>query len=479
MRWFFGAVWVSSAFSLDRSTADQPAAPQPPLAGIWLGTIEVSQFQIRLVLHVEQDDQGAFTATMDSPDQGAKGLKVDTVSRDGASVRLELKALAAVFAGQMAADGQSLVGTWTQGPAKLPITWQRQEREPDFGRPQDPRPPFPYLIEDVSYENTTAKVTFGGTLLLPRAKRPVPAVLLISGSGAQDRDESILGHRPFLVLADYLARRGIAVLRVDDRGVGQSSGQVATSTTDDFAGAALAGVAYLKTRAEIDPTKIGLCGHSEGGMVAPLAASRSTDVAFIVMLAGTGVTGEQILYRQGEMLAKAQGSDPLATVGTRIAQQKLFAIMKSVSDPIERTARLKKELATMLGVAQAKPEDRAALEAVVAGQLAEMTSPWFRFFLTYDPLPPLRSVRCPVLALNGEKDLQVDPRQNLPPIEEALKAGGNSDYTVQELPGLNHLFQHAETGSPTEYSKIAETFSPEALEQIAAWIAKRTGAQSP
>jgi hypothetical protein len=277
------------------------------------------------------------------------------------------------------------------------------------------------------------------------------------------------------VLADYLTRRGIAVLRVDDRGVGGSTGNVMQATTHDFAADALAGMAYLRSRKEVDPRKIGLLGHSEGGLVAPLAAAQSPEVAFIVLLAGTGVPGEEILYRQGELIARAAGAgDELIAQGRKV-QERLFAVLKQQLDDRQTEARLREIMAEEAARNPANATlAKEALQQQIDAQVAAILSPWFRAFLRYDPRPVLEKVRCPVLALNGEKDLQVDPRQNLPEIEKALARGGNRDFTVRELAGLNHLFQSCQTGAVAEYGKIDETFSPRALALIGDWIIART-----
>ena len=270
------------------------------------------------------------------------------------------------------------------------------------------------------------------------------------------------------MLADYLTRQGIAVLRVDDRGVGGSTGDPSTATTDDFTGDALAGVAFLKTRKEIDPRRIGLIGHSEGGMIAPQAASRSEDVAFIVMMAGTGVTGEEILYRQGELIAAAMGTESTEIESGQDSSRQIYKILREEPDRSKAETQVREILAEL--VAQSPDVSQEAAKGQIEVQLEMILSPWFRYFLTYDPRIALTKVHCPVLAINGEKDLQVDPKQNLPPIEAALKEGGNTNVTIKEFPGLNHLFQHCQTGAPSEYGKIEETFAPEALKLIADWI---------
>jgi hypothetical protein len=368
-----------------------------------------------------------------------------------------------------------MAGQFKQGGFTLPLTLKKTDKPTEVKRPQEPKKPYPYVEEEVSYENKKAGVKLAGTLTLPQGKGPFPAVLLITGSGAQDRNEAILGHKPFLVLADHLTRKGIAVLRVDDRGVGGSTGNVSQATSEDFAGDALAGVEFLKSRKEINPKKIGLIGHSEGGIVAPMAAVKSKDIAFIVLMAGTGLTGEEILYLQGELISRAAGAHLLDVAAQRRLQEQMFAVVLSETD----NARAEKKLREILAeeVSKLSEEEKKAAgsaSGAMEAQIKSVLSPWFRFFLTYDPKPTLRKVKCPVLAINGEKDLQVPPKENLRAIEEALKAGRNKDFTIKELPKLNHLFQTCTTGSLSEYSQIEETIAPVALETIADWIVKRT-----
>jgi pimeloyl-ACP methyl ester carboxylesterase len=339
-------------------------------------------------------------------------------------------------------------------------------------RPQEPKPPYPYASEDVTYSNPAAGVTLAGTLTLPAGDGPHPVVLLISGSGPQDRDEFLMRHRPFLVLADHLTRKGIAVLRVDDRGVGKSTGTFATATTEDFATDVLAGVAYLKTRREIDPKRIGLIGHSEGGYVAPMVATRSPDVAFIVLLAGPGVPIAVLLREQARLLLEAGGADPAFIERNERAQERMFEIVRRESDPAAAAPELKAEVDALL--AELPPEQRDAARPSAEGSVTLVNSPWFRYLLTYDPARTLRRVKVPVLALNGELDLQVPPAQNLPAIEKALHQGENEDVETAVLPKLNHLFQTATTGSVAEYGTIEETMSSLALDKITTWILVRT-----
>ena len=330
-------------------------------------------------------------------------------------------------------------------------------------RPQVPAKPYPYREEQVTYENSAAAVKLAATFTIPSGKGPFPAVVLITGSGPQDRDESVAGHRPFLVLSDYLTRHGIAVLRADDRGIGKSTGNFQTATTADFAADAEAGVAYLNTRSEADPHRIGLVGHSEGGIIAPMLAARNPNVAFIVMMAGPGVPGDEIVEMQTLLIAEANGALLKVAEKQAAQQREIDEIIKAGSDEAVIGKNLRRRAA------------EGNLDPVVEGRINIMNSPWFRYSLKYDPAVALRKVKCPVLAIYGEKDLQVSPKQNLPIIRRALEESGNKNFEVDELPGLNHLFQTAETGAPREYEEIEETMSPLALEKIANWISKLPG----
>ena len=445
----------------------------PKLEGVWQGTLDVGVAKLRLVVEFSKKDGGGLTGKMDSPDQQSFGISIDEVTLTERTVKFTLKLIGGSFEGKLSEDGKSIEGKWSQGSLSLPLVLKPGEKIGPPKRPQEPRPPFPYRAEEVVYENAAGGVKLAGTLTLPR-EGPFPAVLLITGSGPQDRNEELLGHKPFLLWADYLTRRGIAVLRVDDRGVGGSTGKVGESTIDDHVGDALAGVAFLKSRPEIDAQKIGLMGHSEGGLVAPAAAVKSKDAAFIVLLAGTGVSGEQILYLQGDLIARAAGTTAEAAAKTTATQKNLFAILKAESDNAAALTKLKAALDEAL--AKLTDDERKAIAAqqkAGAAQLQMMVSPWFRHFLTYDPKPVLEKVQCPVLAVCGEKDLQVPPKNNLPVIEAALKSAGNNDFTVKELPGLNHLFQTSATGTIGEYGQIEETINPAALAIVGEWLARQ------
>jgi len=439
----------------------KPAKPSD-IDGTWMGSLDTGAVKLRVVFHIVSTADG-LTATMDSPDQGANGIPTSSVSRNGASLKIEAKRIGGLFDGTISADLSSIDGKWSQGGGTLPLVLKpvKDKTELELKRPQNPVKPYPYREEEVAYENKAQSVTLAGTLTIPPGKGPFPAVLLITGSGPQDRDESLLGHKPFLILSDYLTRHGIAVLRADDRGVGKSTGVFANATTADFSTDVEAGVAFLKTRAEVIPQKIGLIGHSEGGVIAPMVAARNKDVAFIVMMAGTGVPGDQVLPAQSEAIEVSSGKDPAEAAKSAAREKEMLALVETEKD----TAVLNKEL-------QEKMKGEVP-DAQIGMQIKQLTSPWFRYFLTYDPATALRQVTCPVLAINGALDKQVLPSQNLPAIRKALEEAGNKRFEADELPGLNHLFQTAKTGSPAEYAQIEETMSPVALEKMSGWILKQ------
>jgi len=448
------------------------------LEGNWLGAIETSGIKLRLVLKVIKSSDGSLAAKLDSIDQGANDLEVETFKREGKSVRFEAKKFGISYEGALNETGDEISGTFKQGPAALPLIFKRTTVSIKSGRPQDPQKPYPYNEEEVAYENKKDAVKLAGTLTLPRAGGQHPAVILITGSGAQERNETILGHRPFLVLADYLTKRGIAVLRVDDRGVGGSSRGLPSATSENFVGDVLAGVEYLKTRKEINPKKIGLVGHSEGGMIAPLASVRSKDVAFIVLMAGPGQTGEDVLYTQSALIQKTGGAAPEAMRLNTAALKNIFAIMKA--EPDNKFAEQQIRASLEKQASELNEEQRkifAPIKTAAESQIQMTLSPWFRYFVVYDPRPTLEKVKIPVLAINGENDLQVASKENLEIINAALKKGKNKDFTVKNFPKLNHLFQTSETGSPVEYSTIEETIAPQVLEFIGDWIVKRTVAK--
>ncbi|UCC24112.1 MAG: alpha/beta fold hydrolase [Gemmatimonadales bacterium] len=460
-------------------------------AGDWRGTLQAGPQELPIIFHIAAGDEG-LTATMDSPAQGAYGIPMDGVDTAGDSLTLTLSAAQARYDGVMQEDG-SIHGTWTQGPASLPLNLDRADPGtevegsdpsaviPDPAtRPQTPHPPFPYRAEEVEVPHLEEEFSLAGTLTLPEGEGPFPGAVLVSGSGPQDRDETLLGHKPFAVLADHLTRAGIAVLRYDDRGVGGSGGDFGSATSVEFASDAESAVAWMEAHPEVAPEKVGIVGHSEGGLIAPMVATERGMLAYVVLLAGPGMTGEEIILDQSRLIGEAQGVDPEQLERSLAANAALFEVVRTEKDPARAEGRLREVLRGV--VAEMSPAERVqsgisdeSLEGWIDGQVMQLSSPWLRFFLTYDPVPALERTRVPVLALNGEKDLQVPYEANLAAIRGALERGGNSDYTVEALPGLNHLFQEATTGAPSEYATIDETMSPAVLDRISSWIMHRFG----
>lgn len=441
------------------------------LSGTWAGMLKISSSELRIVFNVTINDDSSLTTTLDSPDQGAFAIVVDKTTYKENTVRFDINAIGGFYEGIFDPDSMKITGTWNQAGMSLPLVLTLSEKPAELNRPQEPKGPFPYNEEEVSYPNADAGISLAGTLTTPKTGGPFPVVILITGSGPQNRNEEILTHKPFLVIADYLTRNGIAVLRFDDRGVGQSTGNYSTATSEDFAGDVLAGIDFLKTRNEIDQDKLGLIGHSEGGLIAPVVASISADVSFIVLLAGPGIRGDQLLLLQAELISKSEGIEKDEIEKTLDLSQKFYKIINANPDDSIARINLLAVFEEYYNTLDEAGKNRLGdIEVLKAQQFNALLSPWFRYFLSFDPVPYLKKVRCPVLALNGEKDLQVPPGVNLEAIEEALIAGGNNNFVVKELKGLNHLFQTSETGSISEYAKLEETFSTKALEEILKWI---------
>jgi pimeloyl-ACP methyl ester carboxylesterase len=339
-------------------------------------------------------------------------------------------------------------------------------------RPQEPKPPYPYLEKEVVVKNKEANIDLAGTLTMPDKGGPFTAVILITGSGPQNRDEELMGHKPFLVLSDYLTRKGYAVLRCDDRGMGKSTGKFSTATTLDFVTDISSCIDFLKTQKEIDSTRIGLAGHSEGGLIAPIIAAERKDVAFVVLLAGPGLTGEKILLMQSAIINKKAGLTEEELADDNTLRTKIYAAIKKNTPDDKATKKVKELFAS----AKKKNPSEKGLSQLDDNQIdifiKQSITPWFRTFLVLDPVNYISKVHCPLLALNGSLDVQVPAKENLQAIEKALIFGGNSRYTIEEIEGANHLFQHATTGNVDEYGKIEETMSPEVLEKISDWIGK-------
>jgi uncharacterized protein len=444
-----------------------PAAHLSP-AGDWIATLDFGPVKTRLALHIAGGAGGSWTALADSIDQDAFGLAVARLRIAGRALEFEVPRIGGRFSGQFAPGGSAIDGVWKQRGGRLPMRFDRGNI-----RPQEPSPPYPYAEERIVARN--GPVRLAGTLTLPRQGSPHPAVVLLTGSGPQDRNDTVSGHRPFLVWADFLTRRGIAVLRMDDRGVGESTGRLLDSTDEDFAADALAAVSVLKARRDIDGRRIGLLGHSEGAAVAPLAASRSHDIAFLVLLAAPTISGERILYTQAERIPRVLGIPDAVAARNRQIEAKLLAAARSAPDGT--AARREMQAVLARETRGLPPEAAAAIRGQAESQMSTAASRWFRFTIDYDPAPALAKTACPVLSIYGSLDLQVPPDLNAPAMERAL--AGNPHHRVVTLPGLNHMLQTARTGSPVEYSEIEETVAPRVLAEVGDWLAGILGTGVP
>lgn len=446
------------------------------VVGDWTGTLSIGAFQIRLDFHLQADpeDPNKLTGTLDSPDQGAMGIPMSRVEANGDKLGFESSAAGAYFMGERNDQGE-YVGHWHQGQQKLPLTLKRGAT--DIKRPQTPVPPFDYVVEDVRFENPDGGHKMAGTLTLPRdTSTPVAAAIMVTGSGPQDRDETLLAHKPFAVIADALAKRGVAVLRYDDRGFGESGGKFAGATVTEFTSDAAAAVAYLRKDARIDPDRVGVIGHSEGGLVAPLIAAEDDRIGFIVLLAAPGVPLDQLMRKQWKDMGRVMGATEERLAEADGTADAMLEIILSEAETNEETvaalrAVIEKSLET------APPEEKKMVEEMGGpdASIQTLLSVWFRDLMRRDPATPLTKVTCPVLSITGAKDLQVDPGMNQPAIAEILKAAGNTQATVKTLPNLNHLFQNADTGSVAEYGQIEETFDVDALKLMVDWVVEHSG----
>ena len=450
-----------------------------PVAGHWEGQIEIPGQPIAVKIDLTINDSG-WSGTIDIPAQGAKGLPLSdilVVEEDGSMrVKFSIRDVPGnpTFDGKLQ-DG-AISGPFSQSGATFDFRLSRDIVVKDPKRPQEPKPPFPYKIEEVAFQN--GAVNLAGTLTLPQGDGPFPAVLLISGSGLQDRDETLVGHKPFWVLADHLSRADIAVLRVDDPGIGKSTPHPKPATTADFATDVEAGVAFLKQDDRIG--RIGLIGHSEGGLIAAIVASRSNDVGFIVLMAGPGVPGAELLRKQNERIFDAAGIAGARKQNLLVLLDRLFMILTSADmtederrQGVEKIVREQLEINGVPPAKQNEGQVRGLAEwddEQVQALVEQALRPWMRYFLTFDPRPAFEKIRVPVLALNGELDVQVDAEQNLTAIAAALEKGGNQNVTVHRLPEHNHLFQRARTGLMNEYGAIEETLSPMVLDLIRDWV---------
>jgi len=439
------------------------------ISGTWKGALKVQGMELPLAFNISESD-GTFTTTMDSPMQNAFGISIDETTFKDNKLTI-IKTQAGIEYTATYTDG-ILKGTFKQSGQVFPLDLTKGEKAEKIVRAQEPKKPYPYNEEEVTFQNAKAEnIKFSGTLTLPKNVKNPPVVILITGSGPQNRDEELLGHKPFLVLADHLTRQGIAVLRYDDRGTAKSEGDFSVATSFDFASDVEAAMTYLQTRSDVvDVNKIGLVGHSEGGLIAPIVAARNKNVAFCVLLAGPGVGGKEVLLTQGKKAAELAGFEANEIAISQEISAKVLDISANYKGEAskEKISALYQEMKKRMTSEKAKAE---LTDNALKTQMEMITSPWMVAFIGYDPQTSLQKTNCPVLAINGEKDFQVLPKLNLDGIKKGLKH--NKDVTIKEFKDLNHLFQTSKTGALSEYSEIEETFAPVALNFISQWINAR------
>lgn len=443
--------------------------PAQDITGTWNGPVQTGKKDPLVIVFTIEEHGGVYTTRIDIPGQRLTGLQPKETHFENSRLLVNASNLGFTYQGQFNRDSMQFVGSFTEGANQLPLVLKKGSFTPQqpANRPQEPIRPYPYDEEEVRFENKTAGVTLAGTLTLPRKTGPFPVVVLITGSGPQDRDETLSGHKPFLVLADYLTRQGLAVLRYDDRGVGQSTGDHSLATTADFAADVMGAIAYLQTRKDIDKEHIGLIGHSEGGIIAPMVANRAK-VSFIVSLAGTGIPGSEL------SLMQAVASHPFPVTDEKAYEQAIRQAI-TIASAQKDLEDIKKELYShykekVIPLIKGINLSEKEVDAIIHRLVETRTTVWMRYFYNYNPADEIEKLTCPVLSLNGSKDTQVTAKINQDGIRNALIKGHNKDFQITELPGLNHMFQECTTGAESEYGQIAQTFSPNALHVLSDWI---------
>ncbi|MFA6644521.1 MAG: alpha/beta fold hydrolase [Bacteroidales bacterium] len=443
------------------------------IIGSWTGSLKIQETSLRLVFNVSMKDS-VLISTFDSPDQGAFGLPTTRTTYSESDKKLEIIAsgLGIFYRGIL--DNDSIVGTFNQGGIPFPLTLRKTIKEV-VHKPQTPIEPLPYISEEVTIpDKSQNKVSLSGTLTLPDSTGIFPAIILIAGSGPNDRDETIFGHKPFYLLSDYLTRNGFAVLRYDKRGVGKSTGDYSKATISDFVTDASNALEYLKSRKGIDSSKIGMLGHSEGGIIAPMVASKSSDVKFLVLLAAPGTKGIEIVLDQNENSLKHQGIEPETINRLQLTNREIFESLLVWSGSENDRTALRDRLSYLWEQLPILIKLKLEKEPYLRAQFNAMITPGYRSFLATDPKDYLSLVSCPVLAINGENDVQVPALKNLEAIKHHIQKGGNYKVETKSYPMLNHLFQESITGQPDEYAKIDQTISPQVLSDITNWIKSKT-----
>ena len=437
--------------------------------GLWTGTLSASGMELQIYFEMNEAEQKALISI---PMQKVKDIESGTFSISGKKLSIVYPSFRVRYEGEYDDTLEEFVGEWIQGTS-IPLNLKRTNEKATIKRPQTPVEPYPYDVKDITVNNSAApKVNLAGTLTTPKGDGPFPLAILVSGSGRQNRNSEILGHQTFLVIADYLTRAGIAVLRYDDRGVGLSSGSHTKSTTADFASDTKAMYNYAKTLTKIDTTKIGIIGHSEGGMIAPMIASENSDIGYIVSLAGPAVAIADLMTDQNVQIMEQLGMSKEGLEITNTSLPKIYGIVNQDKEPKELFDTL---IASVHGFYDTlSEEDQKLLSPNKASYYMQLSqtffTPWFRYFLAYDPTESWQKTKCPVLAINGSEDIQVAAKMNTDAIISNLAIAGNMNAKVKILPGLNHLFQPCKKCNLAEYASIEKTFDEDALELIKDFI---------
>jgi alpha/beta superfamily hydrolase len=448
---------------------------QNQFIGDWQGKVNVG-VELTVVLHVRNED-GKITSTLDSPDQNVFGIQVDETSINGNEFFFGVKIIKASFTGKLVNDS-TIAGTFSQ-IAEFPLTLSKTNKPyTPTVKPQTPQPPFPYISEEIEFENADKSIHFGAVLTRPDSNGPFAAAILITGSGQQDRDATIMGHKPFAIIADHLTKNGFAVLRMDDRGVGKTTGNPEKATSADFSMDIMSAMDYLKTRSEIDPNRIGLIGHSEGGLIASIVLTRRKDVAFVISLAGPGIKGADILAEQAEYILSKDGIDPGVAKSYSHLYRKIIGYSLTEEEKataVEKTWIAYQKWKTDLSNTQLEElgfKNDEAARKIFNNLMEGLYLPWMQYFNNSSASVNFKKAYSPVLALNGSADIQVTAERNLAAIKKALQKSKSRNYEIKEMPGLNHLFQHCITCSVNEYGQLEESFAPEVLEIMTQWLKK-------
>ncbi len=449
-------------------------AQQKDFVGIWEGDMNMIDKELFIVIRITEND-GKYKGTIDIPAQAVVEYAISSVSWKEDTMVLSI--FGAKYASVLEENGEKLNGIWLQNGMSFPLVMERKTEENCFryNRPQEPKAPFAYKTEDVVFENKKAGINLAGTLSIPEGEGPFPAVILVSGSGAQDRNQELAKHKPFLVIADYLTTNGYAVLRYDDRGFGESQGNFQIATTADFTTDAISAFDFLRDRDDIDKKKIGVCGHSEGGMIAQMMAAKlKKKLAFAIFLAAPGMNVDRLMLLQNEMIFIKTGvEDEIVDLMLNV-YTKVFTILQAVEEPSERATQIREVYADMTAEMSEKKKNEYGLnDAGINASLMQFNSHWFRYFISYKPEQYVKKIKAPLLILNGENDVQVVCKENVDNLDALLTRCKHKDYTIKTYPGLNHLFQSSKTGMPNEYALIEETFSPLVLSDMLQWLDKR------